>query len=206
MIKTKDGKLYVIAGASRSGKTAYTLQQTKNDRRVLAWDPEDQFSQAAGFIRVTSPKALLQAVESVGAGDGRVAYVASANLKDNFNLFAGVAFYFFKKYGGGTVIAEELADVTTTAKAPDKWGILLRRGLKRGINIYAISQRWAEADKTAIGNASEFVCFRMNGEDIPYMSRKTRIPVDELETLKTLEYIRFEPATQTRIRKKVRFN
>ena len=78
------------------------------------------------------------------------------------------------------------------------WGLLLRRGLKRGISIYAISQRWAEADKTAIGNASEFVLFRMSsGDDIAYMSRKTRVPVADLENLKPLEFVRYQVTGET---------
>lgn len=203
MLKTVDGRLHVIAGASRSGKTAFTLQEIKSHKRVIAWDVEDQFSQQSGFIRITKPSDLIKATQS--AGDMKIAYVCNANLKESFNFFAGCAYRWGLKFGACTVIAEELADVTTTAKAPEKWGILLRRGLKRGISIFAISQRWAEADKTAIGNASEFICFRMNGEDIPYMSKKTRISIDALEALNTLEYVRYEPATKKLIKNKVKF-
>lgn len=203
MLKTLDGKLVVIAGASRSGKTAYTLQAIKDHKRVIAWDPEDQFSQSKGFKRVTSPKALIAALSS--PDDAKIAYVCGANLRDNFNLMCACAFRWGWKFAPCTVVAEELADVTNTAKATEKWGILLRRGLKRGINIYAISQRWAEADKTAIGNASEFVCFRMNGDDIPYMAKKTRIPIERLEALNTLEYMRYVPATKVLNQSKVKF-
>ena len=102
-------------------------------------------------------------------------------------------------------IAEELADVTNASKAPGNWGILLRRGLKRGITIYAISQRWAEADKTAIGNASEFIVFTSRGDDVAYISKKTRIPETEIEALIPLEYIRFDPVTKEKSKKKLRF-
>ena len=91
-------------------------------------------------------------------------------------------------------IAEELADVTTTAKAPGHWGVLIRRGLKRGLTLFCISQRWAEADKTAFGNASEFVCFMAASfDDVKYLERKTRIPGATLEGLRPLEYVRYEP-------------
>lgn len=203
MLKTSDGRLIVISGASRSGKTAYTVQQIKKEKRIIAWDVEDQFSQLSGFIRVTSPTELIRLTQT--AGGLKIAYVCNSNLKDSFNFFAGCAYRWGLKFGGCVVIAEELADVTTTAKAPEKWGILLRRGLKRGISIFAISQRWAEADKTAIGNASEFVCFRMNGEDIPYMSKKTRISIEALEGLNSLEYVRYIPSTKETIKAKVRF-
>jgi hypothetical protein len=74
--------------------------------------------------------------------------------------------------------------------------VLVRRGLKRGIDIYAISQRWAEADKTAFGNASEYICFRMSSAlDIEYVAKRTRIDADKLSGLKPLEYIRYDAAT-----------
>lgn len=203
MLKTVDGKLVVIAGASRSGKTAYTVQQIAKEPRILAYDPEDQYSQLKGFKRVTSQKELFRLVKA--GGDVKIAYVVEAKLKENFNFFCGCAFYWALNHGRCVVVGEELADVTNAGKAPDKWGTLLRRGLKRGVDIYAISQRWAEADKTAIGNASEFVCFRMNGDDIPYMSRKTRIPVDDLEGLESLEFIKYVSASKEKTKGILRF-
>lgn len=190
----KQGRLIVIAGASQSGKTTYTVRETRSHKRIIAWDPEDQFSQLKGYHRITTPQGLLEATKS--PSNIKIAYVASANLKENFNFFCGCAFRWGWRFGACTVIGEELADVTTVSKAPDKWGILLRRGLKRGITIFAISQRWAEADKTAIGNASEFVCFRMNGDDIPYMARKTRIKIDQLENLNSYQYVHYTPASK----------
>lgn len=140
-------------------------------------------------------------------GAARLAYVAQGDdLKREFDFWAGCAFYWGRYLGACDVIGEELADTTSPGKAPGNWGMLLRRGLKRGINIYAISQRWAEADKTAIGNATEFVCFAMSSaEDVDYLSRKTRIPADKLAALrKTVEgkkttcpFIRFERSTNT---------
>lgn len=188
-METVDGRLIVIAGASRSGKTAWTEKRTRGDRRIIAWDPEDQWGRLRGWRRIDNRGELLDAVQ--GRGPAKLAYVAGGDMKPEFEYWASAAWFWGRWMGGCTVIAEELADVTRQAKAPGSWGMLLRRGLKRGITIYAISQRWAEADKTAVGNASEFVCFRMaSGDDIRYMSRKTRIPIPELEGLRPLEYVR----------------
>ncbi len=189
-METSDGRLIVIAGASRSGKTAYTVRQVKREKRIIAWDPEDQWARLPGWRRVTSRAELLSAVGK--PGPARLAYVAGGKIREAFDFWAACAQYWGRYLGPCVAIAEELADVTSSAKAPGAWGILLRRGLKRGITIYAISQRWAEADKTAIGNASEFVLFRMSsGDDIAYMSRKTRVPVSELDGLQPLEYVRY---------------
>jgi hypothetical protein len=186
-MKTEDGRLVVVAGASRSGKTAYVVKMVRGQSRVIVWDVEDQWSALPGFKRITSRADLLAAINK--RGPAKLAYVAGGDIKSEFNYWAGCVFYWARFCGPCIAVAEELADVTTPAKAPGDWGILLRRGLKRGATIYAISQRWAEADKTAIGNASEFVVFRASGEDVAYMSKKTRIPIAEIERLMPLDYV-----------------
>lgn len=104
------------------------------------------------------------------------------------------------------MIAEELADVTSPGKAPAAWGALVRRGLKRGVTLYAISQRWAEADKTALGNASEFVIFRQSSaDDVRYLVKKTRLPGAEIDRLAPLEFVRYDALTQTHKRGKLTF-
>lgn len=192
-MKTDDGKLIVVGGASRSGKTAWTRRAVAKHGRIIAWDPEDQWSHERGYQRVTSRKALLEAAHK--AGPQKVAYVAGGDLKAEFDFWAGCVMYAGRYVGPLAAIGEELADVTTPSKAPGNWGILLRRGLKRGITIYAISQRWQEADKTAIGNASEFVLFRQNGQKaIRYLENTTGIPSGSIPSA-PLEFVRFDPTT-----------
>lgn len=187
-MKTDDGRLYVIAGASRSGKTAWTRRSTKGAPRVFAWDPEDQWSHEPGYRKITSRAEFAKA--SLKPGPLKIAFVAGGDLKEGFDFFAQAAFYAGRYVEPLHVIAEELADVTTPSKAPGHWGILLRRGLKRGITIWAISQRWSEADKTAVGNASDFVVFRQSsGDDVAYMSRKTGIEQQRLRSLAPLEFV-----------------
>lgn len=203
-MKTEDGRLYVIAGASRSGKTAWTRKQTAKARRVFAWDPEDQWAALPGFRKVTTRAELLAAAQR--AGPVKVAYVAGGALAPEFDFFAGCAMYAARYVGPCDVIAEELADVTTPSKAPGNWGILLRRGLKRGATIWAISQRWSEADKTAVGNASDFVVFRQSsGDDVRYLSRKTRIDEAELSGLAPLQFVRLDALTGQIERGRLRF-
>ena len=139
---------------------------------------------------------LFRAVQTKGAA--KLAYIPNGHdLKGDFEFWAECALYWGRYKGACTVIAEELADVSTPAKAPPYWGMLCRRGLKRGITIYAISQRWAEADKTALGNASEFVVFiQATGDDAAYMAQKTRIPLEQINTLKALEWLRYDKTTR----------
>lgn len=69
------------------------------------------------------------------------------------------------------VVIEETSDVTTPGKAPEHYGVLIRRGLKYGCSIYAISQRPAESDKTTFGNAGMVHCCRLSlPRDVRYMA------------------------------------
>lgn len=202
-MKTNDGRLIVIGGASRSGKTAYVRKATAKDRRIFAWDVEGQWAELPGWVKVTTREALMAAAHSAAAQ--RVAYVAGGDLAEEFNFWSACVQYAGRYVAPLVAIAEELADVSSQAKAPAKWGILLRRGLKRGITIYAISQRWQEADKTAVGNASEFVFFRQNGpEAARYLSRKTGIPETEIPSV-PLEFVKFDPTNGNILHSKLRF-
>lgn len=184
-MKTQDGRLFVVSGASRSGKTVWVLRKTAKHRRIFAWDPEAQWCEVAGFKKATTRAQLMAFAQQ--KGPLKVAFVAGGDIKAAFDFWAGCVMYAGRWVEPLSCIAEELADVTTPSKAPGNWGILVRRGLKRGITIFAISQRWQEADKTAFGNASDYVVFRsQGGEDATYIKRKTGIdaptvPLDHIE-------------------------
>lgn len=203
-MKTQDGRLYVIAGASRSGKTAWTKKNVGKARRVFAWDPEAQWCELPGWKKVTTRAQLLAATQA--PGPQRVAYVAGGSLQAEFDFWAGCVMYAGRYVAPLDAIAEELADVTTPSKAPGNWGILIRRGLKRGITIWCISQRWSEADKTAVGNASDFVIFRQSsGDDVRYLARKTRVAEIEINDLIPLQFVHMDALTGKINRGKLRF-
>lgn len=203
-MKTQDGRLYVIAGASRSGKTAWTRKQTARVRRVWAWDPEAQWCELPGWKKASTRAELLAYAQR--PGPQKVAFVAGGELKEDFDFWAGAVMYAGRYVAPLDAIAEELADVTTPSKAPGKWGILLRRGLKRGISLWCISQRWSEADKTAVGNATDFVIFRQSsGDDVAYLARKTRVALDEINGLVPLQFVHMNALTGEIYRGKLRF-
>jgi hypothetical protein len=202
-LQTADGRLTVVSGASRCGKTTQVANMAARDRRISAWDPEDQWAQLPGWRKVTTRAELLEAMHA--RGHLRIAYVAGGDLKQEFDFWCGVVYYAARYIAPLTIIAEELADVTTPSKAPGNWGIIIRRGLKRGLTIYAISQRWAEADKTTIGNASDYLIFTSRGKDIAYISRATCVPIGDIEALQAFQWIRYDPVSKELERGKVKF-
>lgn len=202
-MRTDDGRLIVVGGASRSGKTAYVRKQVGRAARVWAYDPEDQWAELPGWVRITKRADLLTVAQRPNGQ--RIAYVPGGDLCAEFDFWSGCVLYAARYVAPLSAIAEELADVTTPAKAPGNWGMLLRRGLKRGATIYAISQRWQEADKTALGNASEFVLFRQVGTVAArYLSRMTGVAESDIPAA-PLEFVRYDPTNGETTRGKLRF-
>lgn len=203
-LATKDGRLVIVSGSSRCGKTAQTERMIRPFKTAFVWDIEGQWCKLRGYVKVSTLRDLKKIVKSGKAG--KYAFVSNGSIKAEFELFCMCVMFYGSHFGECAIVAEELADVTSTAKAGEQWGMLCRRGLKRSISIFAISQRWAEADKTALGNATDFYLFRMaSGSDIDYMSRKTRVSIDKLENLKPLQFIHYNAITGEVVANKVKF-
>lgn len=187
-----DGSLYVAVGASRSGKTAWVRQQIEGEARIMAWDPECQYGDLPGAQIVRTHTALAAAAKNPGPG----VYVFQAPRMADFGFWAECCFLFARvgDYAGvkTVIVAEELADVTNPSKAPDGWGMLVRRGLKRNCDIYAITQRPAESDKTIMGNASVIHCCGLQrAGDRDYMAKEMDVPATAISSLdrSKLEYL-----------------
>lgn len=190
-MKRREGKLAVYTGASRQGKTAAVKQRIRNDRRVIVWSVKEAIDRYANVwpdtVRARTPAELLAAIKTHATRPARLVYLPSS-MKD-FGWWARCA-YTWGKCAACTVVAEEIADVTSPGKAPEAWGILVRQGLGWGIDIYAVTQRPAESDKTVMGNATFFHCHAMSrAKDRKYMAEEMDVDVAELAALKQLEWI-----------------
>ncbi|HET8882608.1 MAG TPA: hypothetical protein VFM56_10580 [Solimonas sp.] len=171
----------VVVGSSGSGKSAWLKRQIKTARRLIVWDPDDEYG-GAGFHRVTTIAQLAEALR--GASAGRFAFVPASPAQ--FDAWSLCAF----AWGNCVAVAEETADVTTPGKAPPGWGTLVRRGRKRGITLYAVTQRPSESDKTVIGNATCLhVCMLARAADRQYMARELDVQQSEIDRIAPLEWI-----------------
>jgi hypothetical protein len=189
---TQDGKIYIFSGKTRSGKTAKAvlLMQALKKRFVIAWDPDAQWCELKGFKKITS---IIQLREIVKAGKvGKYAFVSNRDLKADFEKVCACVFHYAYFFGESLFIAEELADVTSSAKAGPEWGKVVRRGLKRGLSIVAISQRWQEADKTALDNASEAFLFSpATAKGAKYLHEMLGVPVTVITELQRFQYVHY---------------
>jgi len=180
----KSGRLTAAIGSSRSGKTQYVASQLKGKNRVLIWDIKGEYPVK---YRARNPAQLMQIVKSLAGKPGVIAY--TADKLSEFDFFCRVAQSWVKSHyvvGQNCVlIFEETADVTSPGKAPEAYGVILRRYLSYGVDIYAITQRPAESDKTAVGNASIIrICRLQLARDRKSVASDTGLPLSAIEELK----------------------
>lgn len=183
---------YVI-GASGSGKSFHVKSLIERIPRVIIWDADDEYGEVKNIKTVHAPNALLEILD---AGAAVVRYVPrSVNYKMLVKQFEFVSLAAFL-WGKCVYVAEEIADVTTASKAAGGWGTVLRRGRKRGVHVFAVTQRPAEADKTVFTQVAKIRAGRLDGEgDIARVATNMRVPKEMLSQLGELEYLELDRRT-----------
>lgn len=178
----------LVCGASGSGKTAWLIKRIRRAPRVVVWDMKGEYARDHGFTLLDSKSALIAALRSAKAG--RFAF--RSIVPGDFDFFCRAAY----AWGKCVVIAEELADVTTPGKAPLGWGMVVRRGRDRALDVYGVTQRPAESDKTIIGNATLMHCAMLpRFADRQYMAREMDMEPERITALQPLEWIEREGMT-----------
>lgn len=178
-------QITVVCGGSGSGKSAWVKQQIKKAPRLVVWDIDDEYSGDVQSIeRITSLKELAEKLKT--RKKGKFCYVGKPS---DFNLWCRAVF----AWGNCVAVAEELAGVTSPAKAPEGWHTLVSRGRKRAIIIYGVTQRPSESDKTIMGNSTlKHVGFMPRAKDRKYMADEMDVNQEVLNKLKPLEFVEKE--------------
>lgn len=181
-----DGYLYAVAGASRFGKTHWTLQRLQKPQRLLVWDPRGEYVQPARCQMIRNIPALARTLKEAWDGPGRFAYWGPIT---DFNAFAELA-YVWAQLWPAVIVLEETSDVSSSGKARGAQGELIRKGLYYGTHIYAITQRPQETDKTTWGNASVIHCHHFSLPlDQEYMGKVLGVSPEEIGALRKGEWI-----------------
>lgn len=184
IISREDGRLVAVAGSSRMGKTAWTLQQVKGHQRVIVWDIKGEYV-AAGFEKINSVRALLEKLKGHKTA-GRLAYKGNVG---EFNEFCWAAFR-WGMFWPCTIIVDETSDVTQQGKAPEQWGEIIRKGMGYGIHTYGLTQSPAESDKTIWRNATcKHVHYLAEPADRAAVADRLDCTPEEIGALRPLEYL-----------------
>jgi len=188
-----DGKIYLVIGATRSGKTYWTEQQLKRFKRIIVWDIKHDKREFKGFIRCTDKAELVKHCAMNRRGPLKITF--SGHVSD-FEFFCRLV-YVWAQDAPCAIVVDELSDVTTISKAPPAWGMIIRKVLCTGSDVFAITQRPAEIDKTTVGNATIFHVHRMSrAKDRKYIAEEMDINVNRVNALSDRDYIEKNNITQ----------
>lgn len=184
----RDGTLAAVAGKSRTGKTVWVARRVRASRSLLVWDIKNGEWGTRYNCQRLSTLAEVRALAKAPR-PGRFAFYAPVGMRAQFEAFCALAWVWLRGTGG-TLIAEETASVTSPGKAPESWGDICRQAMGFGCDVYAITQRPAESDKTALGNAALIVSFMMGTpRDRITMAEYLDVSAGEVAALRPLEYI-----------------
>lgn len=174
-----------ICGSSGSGKSVFVKSAIAGDQRVIIFDPDDEYGELAGVQTFYSGQQLTEAVKKNRTGPLRARLVKEGVAA--FELCCALAF----AWTNCTLVCEEIADTTNAGKAPPQWGRVLRRGSrKRAIRIFAVTQRPAEADKTALTQATVVRTGLLGRDnDRRAMAAELDLPLQMIERLAPLDFI-----------------
>lgn len=192
----------VLIGASGSGKSSYLRKQKtfREAKRLLAWDP-DADHKLTHYRKVSD---LYRHCQKAGFGPIRAGLEMRPSMSD-FGKLCGMAFAMTHAKAPLVLLVEELAGVTTPAKAAPEWHECATRGRKYGLIIVATSQRPQEIDKTILGQADTIWCGRLKTEkDARYMSGIMGVTAIDLMNLQPLEYF-LKTGCEPAVRGKVKF-
>jgi len=185
----------LFCGSSGSGKSHRVKEKIKKAKRLIIFDPDDEYDEVRGIQTVRTSQALLNLIKKHPKGALKVRYVV--NGETAFNVWSKVVF----AWGNCVCVAEEIAGVTSPGKAPAGWHTLVSRGRKRGITIYAVTQRPSESDKTILGNISKIWVGRMSrAKDRKYMAAELDVHADDITELEALNYLERDMLTNTVLR------
>lgn len=217
-----DGRVILVAGFTGSGKSAWVIQQCQRATRLLVWDSDQEWTKRGLVEPVYTIDALKERLIADIRRPGRLRLGYAGPMKlllmttpnpagrnrevSLFPVFCRLAWTWIRSGPGKKLVVEELADVTTTSKAPDEWGQIVRKSRKHGADVYGLAQRPAEIDKTIVSNAAEihsgFLAFP---DDRAYIAKCLGVSIDQVERLKPLEYLHRNLRTQQLTRGRVQF-
>ena len=152
MAAANKGESWAILAASEMGKGVWLKQRLRETAppKLLIWDTNDEYQDHARRVH-----SLTEMLRAMAAPTYSIRFVPEAkkqrDLVELFESWCTVAFAAV----GGTIVVEELGDVTSPSFAPPKWKALNTKGRHhQGLTLYWCSQSPAFVDKASMGNAT----------------------------------------------------
>lgn len=187
----KDIRFY--CGTSGSGKSHQIKEDIENEKRVLIFDPEGEYSSKGGKFKTakafTQMQPFVEAVEKNKNGNFR--FALQADGAQAFEFFCMVNWVLAQDVHKPVVCAvDELAGVEKTAsKAQGTWHKILTRGRKHQIKVRAGAQSPTEVSKTIMRQRSHLWVGHMTRmPDWQYIANEIPVTVEDLRGLRPAPY------------------
>jgi len=188
-----------VWGASGSGKSTCVKRKIKTLKRLVIFDPLDEYSTLAGVTRVSTVDQVRQAMLADWRGF-RVAYVPPTGKEPRalsqlckLLMQAQEGFKTAGRGAGITLVIEEMNLSFPVAGGAQKsvgFAEVCSRGRHYGIEVYGLSQRIAEVSTRFRGNCTETIVLRQQGpRDVQAASDALGIDRDRVRGLKNFEYL-----------------
>jgi len=187
----KDIRFY--CGTSGSGKSHEIKKTIENEKRVLIFDPEGEYSNPSGKFKqakaFTKMQPFVEAVEKNKNGSFR--FALQQDGQKAFEFFCMVNWVLAHDvHKPISCVVDELAGVEQSAgKAQGTWHKLLTRGRKHQINIRAGAQSPTEVSKTIMRQRSHLWVGHMTRDaDHKYIAGEVPLSFDEIKGLRPAPY------------------
>lgn len=185
--QSNSADVVAVIGATGSGKGVYIKNYwlKKSDKRLLIWDYMREYGP---FVSLATEQ-LAPVIGSIKGKQFKTAFQPSFDdktRKQQFDIFCMAAVH----AGNVALIVEELSFVTSPSFAPAGWKMVSSVGRHKGLRVVGASQRPAQVDKAFWSNCTEIHCGFLNyEEDQKVMAKVLGVTIDEVKSLKPLEYI-----------------
>lgn len=197
MAADRKGESWAILAASEMGKGVWLKQRLAETcpDKLLIWDTNDEYDRAAREVPTFA--AMLQ---GMAAPAYALRYVPKAKkdkaLRAEFETWCTLAYAAV----GGTLVVEELADVTAPSFAPPAWRKLNTRGRHhQGLTLYWCSQSPAFVDKSSLGNATHMhVGYLGEPRHRQAAAAHMGCTADDIDALQQGDFIEYVKATKER--------
>lgn len=199
----------IVCGCSGSGKSTFIVCYLNNAKLTcrFIFDASGEYAQRFGR-RACQTVAELNAAIVTGWVIFDPHILFPGEPEKAFANFCEWAWTVSKKLPGRKVVfADEVWKVCDPYKLPKPLALICQDGRKNGVGLIASTQRPNRLNESLMGEATQFVGFRMKGDNmLDYLRRNTSdFPVDDLPGLPDLHYIAQNTVSGGLRRGKVRF-
>jgi len=168
----RSGNRILINGTSGTGKTNLGRVLCQDTKRLLAFDPDEQFIKMPGVIQINNPESLLEILTDCWDLPFRVSYEPQGDLEAELDMVSQMVLGMQQPYRQGhedaqkvTLAVDELhQSYPLQVSKNHAFSIVAQKGRKCGINVIGITPLPADVGMKFRQNVNRCAAFYITGE------------------------------------------